>query len=347
MKKNKYIIFGLSLALVTSPINIFAKTFKDVTKDGEVSWAYKYIDELSNKNILNGYKDGTFKPNSPVSFLELLQIIKTVLNPSQEEISNANIKYLEIANANSVPDWAKEAVCFNLYNKTITEKTLKSARKKGFIENKIYPNRNTVATYIARALKINKSNDKSNLNYKDINNISKITIEYLPELIKSNIFSSTGSDGFFNGDLAIRRSEMAVIAYNTLKYREKEDEDVQSVFDNIATDDLIPEDNTNNNTINNKIIDIVEENPKSIFSPITDSSKNSEDNIVTFFGEILEIKESNGIKNMKVKITKSNSNKIEKDKLIYINSYKNHNVGDIVEGIATIGENSLLNIKLK
>lgn len=349
MKKNKFLALGLSVALLGAPMNIFAKSFKDVKKDGNVSWAYKYIDELSNKNILNGYEDGTFKPNNPVSFLEVLQIIKTVMNPTENEMVSARENFIETANANSVPEWARDAVCYNLYHNTITIKTLETANVRGFINNSVYPNRNTVATYFARALRLNKSPDKSNLKYNDIDKISPITLEYLPELVNNNIFSSTGSDGKFNGNLAIRRSEMASIAHKTLVYIENNK--VNSLFDNIA-DELLIQDKSNENTLNNKITEITEENHGvSIIKP-SDTKESIENNInnkndVNFIGEVIEISENNGAKILKVKIKNSNSTKIEADKVITINTYKHHKVGDIVEGSATLGENSLLNIKLK
>lgn len=348
MKRNKFIAIGLSVALLGAPINIFAKSFKDVKKDGNVSWAYKYIDELSNKNILNGYEDGTFKPNNPVSFLEVLQIIKTLMNPSEEEMAKARANFMEKANANSIPEWAKDAVCYNLYHNTITTKTLEVANTRGFITNKVFPNRNTVATYIARALRLNKSSDKSNLKYTDIDKISPITLEYLPELVRNNIFSSTGSEGKFNGNLAIRRSEIASISYKTLGYIENNK--VNSLFDNIA-DDLLIEDESPENTLDNKITEIVDETPgvSIINSPKNQPIENniSNANEVNFVGEITEVNVNNGARVLKVKIKNSDSNKIEPDKVITINTYKNHKVGDIVKGSATLGENSLLNIKLK
>jgi hypothetical protein len=46
--------------------------FKDVP---ETHWAYKAIEELAEKGIINGYEDGTFKPNEPVTRAEIATII--------------------------------------------------------------------------------------------------------------------------------------------------------------------------------------------------------------------------------------------------------------------------------
>ena len=46
--------------------------FKDVP---DTHWAYKAIEELSEKGIINGYEDGTFKPDAPITRAEVAAII--------------------------------------------------------------------------------------------------------------------------------------------------------------------------------------------------------------------------------------------------------------------------------
>ena len=46
--------------------------FKDVP---ETHWAYKAIEELAEKGIINGYEDGTFKPDAPITRAEVAAII--------------------------------------------------------------------------------------------------------------------------------------------------------------------------------------------------------------------------------------------------------------------------------
>ena len=50
--------------------------FKDVT---EKHWAYKAIDELAEKGVINGYPDGTFKPDMPISRAEVCLIISKII----------------------------------------------------------------------------------------------------------------------------------------------------------------------------------------------------------------------------------------------------------------------------
>lgn len=46
--------------------------FKDVP---EKHWAYKAIEELAEKGIINGYEDGTFRPEEPITRAEVATII--------------------------------------------------------------------------------------------------------------------------------------------------------------------------------------------------------------------------------------------------------------------------------
>ena len=352
--KKKFIAIALSALLLFVPASIFARSFKDLSKNGKSAWAYDYVEELCNKNILKGYEDGSFKPNNPVSFLEIMQILKTVLNPSQDEINSARNAYLEFVNANGIIDWAKDAVCFNLYHGTITEKTITSAREKGFLENKVYPNRNTIAVYYARAFKLEKNTDTSNLKYKDINNINALTMEYLPNLISANIFTSTGSDGNFNGNFAIRRSEIAVITSRSLAYVSGNLDKVKNSGNAPADENLLVNKNENkvteekknneaNNTVNNNSI-LNGEEAKSNTEVLTPAEVGT---MVNFKGEVVEVIDGGSVKYIRVKVTESDSDKFGPGNIITINTFKAHKLNDLVEGSGIFGENSLTNIKLK
>ena len=355
--KKKIIAISLIFSILLAPGSIFAKSFTDVKNSGKTEWAYKYVEELSNKNILNGYEDGTFRPNNPVSFLETMQIIKTLSNPSDDEMKLAREAYMEMANANGVIDWAKDAICFNLYHGTITEKTLTNARERGFLDNKLYPNRNSIAVYFARALNIEKSQDRSNLKYKDMKKIHPLTMEYLPNLVNSNIFTSTGSEGNFNGNLAIRRSEIAVLTSKSLEFLNKNLDKVRKPKD-VNTEDLLVKPEENNKDIKNNSSDKDSNTDKNTILDNQDLNTNPHDgdgeleaaeaNIpINFKGQVIEIIESKNVNFIRIKVTESDSDRFGPGQVITLNTFRKHNINDIVEGYGILGENSLTNIKLK
>ena len=92
MNLKKLFIYALTVLLLI-PTFATAKTFSDVDQTGGFSWIYKEVSYLADENILDGYPDGTFKPNKPVSFLEVSQIMFKVLKPSSVEVSEALSAY--------------------------------------------------------------------------------------------------------------------------------------------------------------------------------------------------------------------------------------------------------------
>ena len=58
--------------MLSSGLTAFAKTFPDVPTS---NWAYSDIDELSNKEIIKGMTDGTFKPSSTISNAEIVTLV--------------------------------------------------------------------------------------------------------------------------------------------------------------------------------------------------------------------------------------------------------------------------------
>ncbi len=217
--KKIYKILLIALAVLMLPTGIYAKSFIDLKSDGEYGWAYAAVDSLSEKNIFGGYPDGTFKPYRAVSFLEIMQVIKNIKNPSIDELKAAEDRYYSTANIYRVPSWATEAVCYNLAIDTITEKTLEAAELGGFLRDKdtVFPNRNSVTVYFGRAFGLPQA-DMGNLRHNDVDKIPQITKDYLAGLIEAGIYAATGSDGYFNGSKYIRRSEVAIVADKYLSY---------------------------------------------------------------------------------------------------------------------------------
>ena len=46
--------------------------FKDVSSE---HWAAKVIEELAEKGVVNGYEDGTFRPDEPITRAEAATIL--------------------------------------------------------------------------------------------------------------------------------------------------------------------------------------------------------------------------------------------------------------------------------
>ena len=70
----KFITMCLAVSMMISifcPI-VLAKSFSDIS---ESHWAFKYVNELSDKGVINGYEDGTFKPEGNVTKAEFIKLL--------------------------------------------------------------------------------------------------------------------------------------------------------------------------------------------------------------------------------------------------------------------------------
>lgn len=101
-----------------------AQTFSDVPSD---LWSHGAIETAYSMGIINGYPDGTFRPDNPVSYMEALKIFVSVLGyePAAKAKGGYPNGYLSIAidnellklNGQSVDDNAsREAVAVMAYN---------------------------------------------------------------------------------------------------------------------------------------------------------------------------------------------------------------------------------------
>lgn len=232
MKKNKakaVATLALAGALLTTPFAAQAANFKDV---GANHWAYSYISKLSDLRIIKGYDDGTFKPLRNVSYLEILELLKGVQNPTSTEMTSAIATYGYIADAYKVPNWAKPAVCIALQNNVITEGNLKAAYKLNYINNvrnaDQFPSRELALVYYAKALRIEPKKDTSNIKVTDIDSIGKTSKELigdvdvkglLASMIDAGIFSAFGTGAEFKGNLPLQRDQMAKITDTSYEYK--------------------------------------------------------------------------------------------------------------------------------
>lgn len=85
--------------------------FKDSDSAG---WAMKQISELKAKNIISGYKDGTFQPSKPVTRTEAVVMVlratgSTVENSVYGTVYDSVYKpvYLPFKDAKNIPQWAQ------------------------------------------------------------------------------------------------------------------------------------------------------------------------------------------------------------------------------------------------
>lgn len=181
----------LSLLLGTTlltPQIASAKTFKDVkTSD----WHYNVVNELSDKGIISGYEDGTFKPQRPVTYSEFLTLLNNAIGTKQ------------------APDYTNPTQWY--------KPTFDYLQNKGVITNIANPNaeitRNEMAKYLSlglEKLKNQKPNTTAPTNLKDFNSIPAEYKDYVANTVNAGLVKGDEFQNF-NGSKSLTRAETAVI----------------------------------------------------------------------------------------------------------------------------------------
>ena len=104
--KKTILVFFLSICILSLSLSaVFAITFSDLKS---THWAYNDIMNLANDGIINGYKDGTYKPEKNVTRGEFLKLIMTSLYDGNGyfEVNNFNFGHWAMP-------YAIEAVNYN------------------------------------------------------------------------------------------------------------------------------------------------------------------------------------------------------------------------------------------
>ena len=191
MNKKLITTTTLSLLLGTTlltPQMASAKTFKDVkTSD----WHYNVVNELSDKGIINGYEDNTFKPQRPVSYAEFLTLLNNAIGTKQ------------------APDYTNPTQWY--------KPTFDYLKSKGVITTIANPNaeitRNEMAKYLSIALqklKNQKPNTTAPTTIKDFASIPAEYKDYVASVVNANLIRGDEHQNF-NGSQSLTRAETAVI----------------------------------------------------------------------------------------------------------------------------------------
>lgn len=186
---NKKLISTITLsAILIAPTNILAKTFSDVNNN---DWFYSVVNELSDKGIISGYEDNTFKPQKAVSYAEFL----TLLNNSIGEKQSPDYKNSE--------EWYKP--------------TFDYLKQKGVITNIQNPNaeitRNEMAKYLSlglEKLKNQKIDTTTPTSIKDFDSIPNEYKDYVASAVNAGLIKGDENQNF-NGAKSLTRAETAVI----------------------------------------------------------------------------------------------------------------------------------------
>lgn len=215
---NKRFLSGvLSAALITtSVLSVSAATFPDVENDATVEWAKPYIQEMSDVGYINGYEDGTFRPNNTISKTEALLLLSRMVGVNKSEYSDSAANALseyESKLSKFTTSYPKE-ICFLLYTGVLFENELDSYISTA---NKNMPLKRYEAAVLLTKLLGAESEVKNNSfvssSYADTVEIpaeARAYVEYVKEKkIMEGMGNTAAGQPIFSPNTNVTRAQMA------------------------------------------------------------------------------------------------------------------------------------------
>ena len=197
-KRALTLVLTLSIVLASFSF-VAADAFSDIPNN---HWAKNEIKYLADKDLVKGFKDNTYNPDSHITRAQFLTMINNALGLS-DQLVVSDLDFDDV----SKDDWHYEEIA----------KAVERGFVNGHSENRFAPDipisREQAATMVVRAFDLGKA--KGSMKFLDRGKISSWARDYV------NVVSESGylvgyPDGNFRPDLNITRAQSATIVYRLL-----------------------------------------------------------------------------------------------------------------------------------
>ena len=178
-------------------------SFSDVNVD---FWGYNAVSALASKNIINGFENKTFAPQSPVTREQFLKIAVSAFN----EMLSKGVNQDSFSDVDS-DEWYAEYV-----QRGVNAGIISGITKELFGIGKTI-SRQDAAVILYRAIKSQIDEIKIYGNFADSSEISEYAKTPIYSLQNIGILSGNGC-GYFNPTDNLTRAEAAQLVYNAMKF---------------------------------------------------------------------------------------------------------------------------------
>ncbi|MCH5188205.1 MAG: S-layer homology domain-containing protein [Oscillospiraceae bacterium] len=184
----------------------YPQRFWDLPKD---HWAYSYISELTDKNVISGYDDGSFKPEATVSRAEWSKIMSVASGKQEVKLEN-NGSYAVDYNSN---DWYygyinSVADYMNFYNEngSVYFKPNQAISREDV----------TVSLVKLKGYSVSAVDYSYITKFEDFNSISNDLKKYVAVAIEKELISGY-EDNTFRGQDTLTRAEAATLLWRAFQ----------------------------------------------------------------------------------------------------------------------------------
>ncbi len=206
-RKNTIIVFIVTILLTVTSFSFAKASFSDVASD---HWGTDYIDFAADKGIINGFPEGTFLPENPVTKEQALAMLYRSMKATNilKSTEDFTWEYISVMDAYGIAEWSRPYVSYALKYKMIEENDLLH-----FVEGEIGlpASRQEVAVWAAKAVDKELS-PLYFLEYKDIADIHPEELPYIDLMYRQGVM--IGDDhNEFRPNSTITRVEFAAVCY--------------------------------------------------------------------------------------------------------------------------------------
>jgi len=206
-------IMAIVLA-ISLTVPAFATTYTDLTNH----WAKTYMEALASAGYMNGYTDGTMKPDRNMTTCETLTLLSRLytLDTLQSKMIADDYETIAKANMPTSVSWAYGYIEVCLAAGIITESELKSIDLTANIKKE------QLAVFLVRAVQLTSAAENlkdSTLTFADASTISEDCVGSVAELLTLGIVKGDTANNF-SPKTNVTRAVVATMVARTLDYLE-------------------------------------------------------------------------------------------------------------------------------
>lgn len=214
MKKRVMTSIMAIVLAISLTVPAFATTYTDLTNH----WAKTYMEALASGGYMNGYTDGTMKPDRNMTTCETLTLLSRLysLNDLQSEMVTSDYGAIAKANMPTTVSWAYGYIEVCLAAGIITESELKSTDLTANIKKE------QLAVFLVRAVQLTSAAENlkdSALTFADASTISSTCVGSVAELVTLGIVKGDTANNF-SPKTNVTRAVVATMVARTLDYLE-------------------------------------------------------------------------------------------------------------------------------
>ncbi len=214
MKKRLLAIMVAAASLLATTTVFADNTFSDITGEN-YDWCAPQIEAMNKAGYVNGYEDGTFRPDNEVTKLEGISLFARVMGSNDKAntdvLKMAHDQYDSALTSSSLP-WGQDEVAYMMYRGALTAADI-TTYINGISKNQPLT-RGEAAVIITKAMGAEaKATSESavSLHYKDASEIPSNILQYVKYVTDEGIMN--GIDDAFCADNSVTRAQISVMLH--------------------------------------------------------------------------------------------------------------------------------------